>query len=319
MAPNKQKIGWIGVGRMGYPMAERLLKAGYDVSIWNRTRSKAEPLTKIGGKVVDNLLELKDVDVLFSIVSTGKDLEQVYFGKNSVTGHGGKLPKIFVDCSTIAVEESASIRDRLQQLGCEYVAAPVSGNAKVIKAGKLSAVISGSEAACKTAAPLMEVIAPRGVSYVGAGELARVCKIAHNVMLGVVIENLIEITLLANKMGVPRHAFLAFMNNSVMGSMFTCYKSPALVNLDWTTTFTPELLRKDLDLGLALGREWDVPMPVTAATREVLQSHFGAATLKSNPDEYLQKDFAALMETMALAAGMKVQSENKNVPTGLEH
>jgi 3-hydroxyisobutyrate dehydrogenase len=303
---------------MGYPMAERLLKAGYDVSIWNRTGAKAEPLTKIGGKVVDNLLELKDMDVLFSIVSTGKDLEQVYFGKNSVTGHGGKLPKIFVDCSTIAVEESASIRDRLQQLGCEYVAAPVSGNAKVIKAGKLSAVISGSEAACKTVAPSLEVIAPRGVSYVGGGELARVCKIAHNVMLGVVIENLIEITLLANKMGVPRHAFLAFMNNSVMGSMFTRYKSPALVNLDWTTTFTPELLRKDLDLGLALGREWDVPMPVTAATREVLQSHFGAATLKRNPDEYLQEDFAALMETMALASGMKLQSENKNVPTGLE-
>src|ERR1700745_1863377 len=319
MAANKQKIGWIGVGRMGYPMAERLLKAGYAGSICNRPRAKGEPLTKLGGKVVDNLLELKDVDVLFSIVSTGKDLEQVYFGKNSVTGHGGKLPKIFVDCSTIAVEESASIRDRLQQLGCEYVAAPVSGNARVIKAGKLSAVISGSEAACKTAAPLMEVIAPRGVSYVGGGELARICKIAHNVMLGVVIENLIEITLLANKMGVPRHAFLACMNNSVMGSMFTRYKSPALVNLDWTTTFTPELLRKDLDLGLSLGRDWDVPMPVTAAAREMLQSHFGAAILKSDPEDYLQKDFAALMETMALAAGMKLQSENKNVPTGLEH
>ncbi|MFL6831036.1 MAG: NAD(P)-dependent oxidoreductase [Xanthobacteraceae bacterium] len=318
MVENKQKIGWIGVGRMGLPMAERLLKAGYDLSIWNRTRSKAEPLAKLGGKVVDNLVELKDVDVLFSIVSTGKDLDQVYFGKNSVTGHGGKLPKIFVDCSTISVEESAAIRDRLKQLGSDYVAAPVSGNAKVIKAGKLSAVISGSEAACKTVTPMLEAIAPRGVSYVGDGELARICKIAHNVMLGVVIENLIEITLLANKMGVPRHAFLAFMNNSVMGSMFTRYKSPALVNLDWTTTFTPELLRKDLDLGLALGREWDVPMPVTAAAREVLQSHFGAATLKPDPEEYLQKDFAALMETMALASGMKLESENKNVLTGLE-
>ena len=318
MVENKQKIGWIGVGRMGLPMAERLLKAGYDLSIWNRTRSKAEPLAKLSGKVVDSLVELKDVDVLFSIVSTGKDLDQVYFGKNSVTGHGGKLPKIFVDCSTISVEESAAIRDRLKQLGSDYVAAPVSGNAKVIKAGKLSAVISGSEAACKTVTPMLEAIAPRGVSYVGDGELARICKIAHNVMLGVVIENLIEITLLANKMGVPRHAFLAFMNNSVMGSMFTRYKSPALVNLDWTTTFTPELLRKDLDLGLALGREWDVPMPVTAAAREVLQSHFGAATLKPDPEEYLQKDFAALMETMALASGMKLESENKNVPTGLE-
>ena len=314
----KKKIGWIGMGRMGYPMAERLLKAGYHLSVWNRTRSKAEPLAKLGAKVADNLLELKDVDVLFSIVSTGKDLDQVYFGRNSVTGHGGKLPKIFVDCSTISVEESASIRDRLHQLGSEFVCAPVSGNAKVIKAGRLSAVVSGSEAACKTVAPFLAEIAPQGVSYVGEGELARVCKIAHNVMLGVVIENLIEITLLANKMGVPRHAFLAFINNSVMGSMFTRYKSPALVNLDWTTTFTPELLRKDIDLGLALGREWDVPMPVTAATREVLQTHFGAATLKSNPDEYLQKDFSALMETMALAAGMKLASENKNVPTGLE-
>jgi 3-hydroxyisobutyrate dehydrogenase len=319
MAQNKQRIGWIGMGRMGYPMAERLLKAGYDVSIWNRTRAKAEPLAKIGGKVVDNLFDLKDVDVLFSIVSTGKDLEQVYFGKNSVTGHGGKIPKIFVDCSTISVEESAAIRDRLAQLGSEFVAAPVSGNAKVIKAGKLSTVVSGSEAACKTVTPMLEVVAPRGVSYVGEGELARICKIAHNVMLAVVIENLIEITLLANKMGVPRHAFLAFMNNGVMGSMFTRYKSPALVNLDWTTTFTPELLRKDLDLGLALGREWDVPMPVTAATREVLQTHFGAATLKPDPEKYLQEDFAALLETMALASGMKLESENKNVPTGLEN
>ena len=249
--------------------------------------------------------------MLFSIVSTGKDLDQVYFGKNSVTGHGGKLPKIFVDCSTISVEESAAIRDKLKQRGADFVAAPVSGNAKVIKAGKLSAVLSGPEAACKTVTPMMEVIAPQGVSYVGEGELARICKIAHNVMLGVVIENLIEITLLANKMGVPRHAFLAFINNGVMGSMFTRYKSPALVNLDWTTTFTPELLRKDLDLGLELGREYDVPMPVTAATREVLQTHFGAATLQKNPEEYLQKDFAALMETMALAAGMKLDEREQ--------
>jgi 3-hydroxyisobutyrate dehydrogenase len=319
MAQGKQKIGWIGMGRMGYPMAERLLKAGYDVSIWNRTRAKAEPLAAIGGKVVDRPVELAGVDVLFAIVSTGKDLEQVYFGKDGIVANAkDKLPGIFVDCSTIAVEESADIRARLKQKGVDFVAAPVSGNAKVIKAGRLSSVISGPEAACKTVMPMIEVFAPQGVSFVGDGELARICKIAHNVMLGVVIENLIEITLLANKMGVPRHAFLAFMNNSVMGSMFTRYKSPALVNLDWTTTFTPELLRKDLDLGLELAREHDVPMPVTAATREVLQSHFGAAMLQADPQAYLQKDFAALMETMALASGMKLTSENKNVPSGLE-
>jgi 3-hydroxyisobutyrate dehydrogenase len=317
MAKNDQKIGWIGMGRMGFPMAERLLKAGHGLSIWNRTRAKAEPLAAKGGKVVDKLTDLSAMDVVFSIVSNGKDLEEVYFGRDGVAS-GGRMPKILVDCSTIAVEESAAIRARLAELGSAFVASPVSGNAKVIKAGKLSAVVSGPEAACRAVMPMIEVFAPQGVSHVGDGELARVCKIAHNVMLGVVIENLIEITLLANKMGVPRHAFLSFMNNSVMGSMFTRYKSPALVNLDWTTTFTPELLRKDLDLGLALGRDWDVVMPVTAAAREMLQSHFGAATLKNNPDEYLQKDFAALMETMALASGMKLESESKNVPTGLE-
>src|SRR5262245_63060495 len=100
--------------------------------------------------------------------------------------------------------------------------------------------------------------------------------------------------------------------------MCTAYNSPHLFNLDRTTTFTTELLRKDLDLGLELGREQDVIMPVTAAAREMLQSHFGAAMLKSNPDEYLQKDFAALAETMALASGMRLESEHKNVPTGLE-
>jgi 3-hydroxyisobutyrate dehydrogenase len=315
---NALKIGWIGMGRMGFPMAERLLKAGHDVSIWNRTRAKAEPLTAIGGKVVDHLHELKSMDIVFSIVATGADVEEVLYGKNGVCSQGGKIPPIIVDCSTIAVDESKAIRSKLKDLGADFVAAPVSGNAKVIKAGKLSSVVSGPEAACKVAMPLIEVFAPRGVSYVGEGELARVCKIAHNVMLGVVIENLIEITLLTNKMGVPRHAFLAFLNNGVMGSMFTAYKSPALVNLDWTTTFTPELLRKDLDLGLELGREMDVPMPVTAATREVLQNHFGAAMLQKNPEEYLSKDFAALAETMALAAGMKLESENKNVPSGLE-
>ena len=313
----KTTIGWIGAGRMGYPMIERLLKAGHDVTVWNRTRAKAEPLSQKGGKLVDKPIDLAGCEIVFSIVSTGKDCEEVLFGKDGLLT-GSKKPKMVVDCSSISVEESAEIRKRLQASGVNYIAAPVSGNAKVIKAGKLSAVCSGPEADAKAAMPLIEVFAPRGVSYVGDGELARICKIAHNVMLGVVIENLIEITLLANKMGVPRHAFLAFMNNGVMGSMFTAYKTPALVNLDWSTTFTPELLRKDLDLGLELGREWDVPMPVTAAAREVLQGHFGAAQLQKNPDEYLQKDFAALAETMALAAGMKLESENKNVGTGLE-
>lgn len=311
------KIGWVGMGRMGYPMAERLVDAGFDVHVWNRTRSKAEPLAEKGATLVDSPRDLAGVDVLGTMVSTGKDVEQVYFADNGVLSGEGS-PKIFLDCSSISSEQSAEIRVRLGERGAALIASPVSGNGKCVKAGKLSAVASGPRAAFDTVEPVIAAIAANGVSYVGEGELARFCKIAHNVFLGVVTQNLAEITVLAEKAGVPRSAFLDFMNNSVMGSIFTRYKSNAFVNLDWTTTFTPELLRKDLDLGLGAGRKLDVPMPVTAATREALQAHFGAATLKSDPDSYLQKDFAAVLETVALAAGLELESENTPTPTGLE-
>ncbi len=313
----KHTIGWIGLGRMGEQMADRLIKAGYDVSIWNRTKSKADPLVKKGGKLLDKPADLASADVVFTMVSTGKDVDQVLFGANGVCT-GAKAPKIVVDCSSISVEESAALREKLKAAGSEFVTCPVSGNAKVIKAGKLSAVASGPKAAYDIVKPMLDVFSPRGVSYVGEGELSRICKIAHNVMLGVVIQNLCEITIMAEKLGVPRHAFLDFMNNSVMGSMFTKYKTNALVNLDWTTTFTHELLLKDLDLGLKAGHDLHVPMPVTAAARQAIQAHYGTAFLKPEGKAYLEKDFAALLETIAMQSGLKLEPENVPMPTGLE-
>jgi 3-hydroxyisobutyrate dehydrogenase len=134
-------------------------------------------------------------------------------------------------------------------------------------------------------------------------------KICHNLMLGVVTQNLAEITVLAEKGGVPRSAFLEFINNSVMGSLFTAYKTPAFVNLDLTPTFTPVLLRKDLDLGLAAGSELGVSLPLVAATRELVQ----AAIAQGRSDE----DFAVLLELAATSAGMKLVPENIEVDDGL--
>ena len=174
MANNAPRIGWIGAGRMGLPMAELLLKAGHELSVWNRTAAKAEPLVRLGAKIVKNAADLADRDVVFSIVSTGKDLEEVYFGAGGVAAGKAKLPAILVDCSTIGVEELAGIRERLGAVGAQYIAAPVSGNARVIAAGKLSAVASGPEAAFRKVEPLIKAFAPNGVSYVGEGEL-RAC------------------------------------------------------------------------------------------------------------------------------------------------
>jgi 3-hydroxyisobutyrate dehydrogenase len=300
-------------------MVTRLLEAGYKVKVWNRTRAKAEPLTKLGAVIVDKIADLRTADAVFTMLTTGKDVAEVLFGRGGLAAEdAGKAPRIVVDCSTIGVDESADIRARLAGRGVQYLATPVSGNPKCVLAGKLSCVASGPRDAYEAVEPLILTFAARGVAYAGEGELGRICKIAHNVLLAGLLESLIEVTLLAEKHGVPRHAFLKFINNSVLGSIFTQYKSPALANLDFATTFTVPLLKKDIDLGLAAARRLGVAMPVTAAVRELVQTHIGAASRQADPEAYLAQDFAALIETAAVGAGMSLRPDNVPVPSGLE-
>ena len=297
------KLGWIGTGRMGYAMAERLAKGSCDIAVWNRTKAKADPLAKHGAKVVNQLEELSTRDIVFCMVSTYDDVKEV-IGKVLAKGR----PKMVVECSSISLEGSQELRKTLSSKGVEYLAAPVSGNAKVINAGKLTFVVSGPKVAYDKARPYLDMMGS-GSSYVGEGELARIVKICHNVFLGVVIQSMCEITILAQKAGVPRHAFLDFLNKSVMGSMFTRYKTPALVNLDFQVTFTPQLLRKDLDLGLDAGRRFEVPMPLAALTRDLIQQMISHGLT--------EEDFSALIRMQAKASGIELQSENKEIGDGL--
>jgi 3-hydroxyisobutyrate dehydrogenase-like beta-hydroxyacid dehydrogenase len=307
MANANSRIGWIGIGRMGYAMAERLAKSGADLTVWNRTRAKAEPLTKLGARIAGQLADLAACDIVYVMVSTWDDVREVITGPAGLLS-GQHAPKMVVECSSISLEGSAELRALLAARGVQMLAAPVSGNAKVIKAGRLSFVCSGPKAAFDAALPSMKMIAP-AASYVGEGELARIVKICHNVFLGVVTQSLAEITVLAQKAGVPRHAFLDFLNQSVMGSMFTRYKTPAFVNLDFKVTFTPELLRKDMDLGLEAGRRFEVPMPLAAATRDLIQSMMGRGMK--------EEDFATLLLQQAQASGIALQPENVEVKDGL--
>jgi 3-hydroxyisobutyrate dehydrogenase-like beta-hydroxyacid dehydrogenase len=290
---------------MGYEMAARLAKGGCDVAVWNRTKAKAEPLEKYGAKVVNQLEELSTKDILFCMVSTYEDVKEV-IGK--ALAKPGAKPKMVVECSSISLEGSAELREFLKSRGIEYLAAPVSGNAKAIKAGKLTFVVSGPKAAYEKARPYLDLIG-MGSSYVGEGELSRIVKICHNVFLGVVTQSLAEVTVLAQKAGVPRHAFLDFLNKSVMGSVFTRYKTPAFVNLDFKVTFTPKLLRKDMDLGLDAGRNFEVPMPLAALTRDLIQQMIGHGMT--------EQDFAALLLMQAKASGIELKPENVAVGDGL--
>jgi 3-hydroxyisobutyrate dehydrogenase len=301
------KIGWIGTGRMGYEMAARLAKGGANLLVWNRTRAKAEPLAKYGAKVAHALSDLAACDMVFCMVATSHDVMEVIAGNGGLLS-AGKAPRTLIECSSISLESSAELRALLAARGVGYLAAPVSGNAKVIKAGKLTFVCSGPQAEFERALPFLKMIGP-AASYVGEGELARIVKICHNVFLGVVIQSLAEITVLAQKAGVPRHAFLEFMNQSVMGSTFSRYKTPALVNLDFKVTFTPKLLRKDLDLGLDAARRFEVPMPLASATRDLLQAMIGRGMT--------EQDFATLILQQAQSSGLELQPENVPVGDGL--
>jgi 3-hydroxyisobutyrate dehydrogenase len=300
-------IGWIGAGRMGFAMAKRLLQAGCKVAVYNRTRSKAEPLTQFGATIVDSPAALADRDIVFTMVSEGSDLRDVVIGAQGVLA-GASKPKLVVDCSSVAEADSLAVRERLAQVGVPMLAAPVSGNAKVVKAGKLTVVASGPRSAFDIAEPYLRAMG-QGVTYVGEGELSRIVKICHNLYLGIVTQALAEVTVLAQKRGVARHDFLEFLNRSIMGSAFARYKMPAFVNLELTPTFTPELLRKDLDLGLSAGRQLGVPLPLTELTRQYVQKTIDAG--------HEDRDFAVLLLEQAKASGLELKSENAVVNDGL--
>src|SRR5450759_4386513 len=192
MSKTTAKIGWIGIGRMGYEMALRLAKGGCDLTVYNRTRAKAEPLAKHGARIADDVSELATCDIVFCMVSTYTDVKAVIAGAGGLLSKAkGKsgAPRIVVECSSISLDGSAELRGILAQHGTQMLAAPVSGNAKVIKAGKLSFVCSGPKAVFDEVSPLLRLIAP-SASYVGEGELARIVKICHNVFLGVVTQSL---------------------------------------------------------------------------------------------------------------------------------
>ena len=300
-------VGWVGTGRMGAAMAGRLAHAdgGVDLTVWNRTRGKAEAL---GARVVGRVGDLADREVVFTTVSGSADLREVVAGPDGLLSRPGAAPGVIVDCSTVSAEASAEVRAAAAARGTGFLAAPVSGNAKVVAAGRLGFVVSGPEDDFRRVEPLLRAIG-ESVTYVGDGETARLVKICHNLLLGAVSQSLAEILVLAERGGVSRAALLDFINHSVLGSTFSRYKTPAFVKLDYTPTFTPVLLRKDFDLGLDAARELGVPMPVAALVQQLVQGAIGAGRGA--------EDFAVLLDRQAASAGLELAAEDAAVDDGL--
>jgi 3-hydroxyisobutyrate dehydrogenase len=307
-APHSQTLGWIGVGRMGEVLAGRLLDRGCDLTVYNRTRAKAQPLLDRGARHADHPVNLADRDIVITMVAGSDDFEEVMTGPHGLLTNDSVVPALVIDASTVSMDVSFETRDLAEQRGVALLASPVSGNPKAARAGMLSVAVSGPREAYVRALPYLEMLG-RSVSYVGEGEAARLVKICHNLILGVVAQILAETTVLAERGGVSRADYLAFINDSVLGSTFSRYKTPAYVNLNYTPTFTSRLLRKDFDQGLAAARQLDVPMPLTAATHELVMGLIGQG--------FGDQDFAALLEVAARGANLVLEPDSRTVPDGL--
>ena len=307
-AETRQTLGWIGVGRMGEVLAGRLLDGGCDLTVYNRTRDKARPLTDRGARLVEHPVDLADRDIVITMVAGSRDFEEVMTGPHGLLANDRIAPALVIDSSTVSMDISGEIREIAARRGVALLAAPVSGNPKAARAGQLSVAVSGPRDAYERALPYLEMLG-RSVQYVGDGEAARLVKICHNLILGVVAQILAETTVLAESGGVSRADYLAFINDSVLGSIFSRYKTPAFVNLNYTPTFTGHLLRKDFELGLEAARNNDVALPVTALTHQIVMSLIGQG--------FGDQDFAALLELAARGANITLEPDSRFISDGL--
>ena len=295
MNTNVRSLGWLGTGRMGTAMAGRLIDAGEQVSVWNRTPSKTGPLVARGARAVERITDLCGCDIVFVMVSGPADLEEVVCGEHGLlSGNGG--PATIVDCSTVSADASARVRAAANSAGTGFLAAPVSGNAHVVAEGGACIVASGPAEVFGEVRSYLEEIAKVAV-HAGEEEQSRLVKLCANLYLGMMVQALVEVTTLAEKGGTDRAAFLEFLGGTVLGSDWVRKRAGDLVKRDWTPTFTTGLLRKDFDLGLDAARSLEVPMPIGATVYQLIQSAIGTGLR--------DEDFLSLYELQARGAALE--------------
>lgn len=255
-------VGWIGAGKMGEAMVERLLDANIDVAVWNRTAEKCAALIEKGATQAASPAEAAAHDVVFSIVLDDKALKDLYEGPDGVLSGEAK---VWVDSSSVSPSAALAAAEAAAAKGVQFVTAPVSGNPAVVRAGRMIYAVSGPTEAIEAARPFFDAIG-RAVHVVGDSVEAPVVKTCTNALLGVLMETLAEVAVLGEKNGVRREALLNFINDSAVGSPFSTYKTPPLVKLDFTPTFTPAAQVKDLRLALSLAKDSGAALPLVSAT-----------------------------------------------------
>ena len=291
-------VGFVGLGAMGGGIAKRLLEAGNHVVGYNRTRERAQWLLDAGMRWGETPREVAETsDFVFTMVTNTAAVKAVCEGPNGILAGLGP-GKVYIDMSTASPASSRALAARVAELDAQMLDVPVSGSLRTLEQGKLSVMVGGDRDVFERARPLFEAIGSK-VFYVGPNGAAVTMKIASNLSLAVQMLAFSEGVLLAEKSGIPRETAVEVMLGSVIASPMVAYRGPFVLEQPDEAWFNVNMMQKDMNLALELGRELDVPLPTTAITNEFLTAARGMGL-----EEH---DFAILFEVLARMSGVTAE------------
>jgi 3-hydroxyisobutyrate dehydrogenase-like beta-hydroxyacid dehydrogenase len=292
------ELGFVGLGTMGGGVVRRLLAAGHAVTVWNRTRERAEPLLEAGARWADSPRSVAErSDIVFTMVTNTAAVQAVTEGPDGILAGLGP-GKVYVDMSTASPANTRALAETVVAVGAQMLDAPVSGSVITLEEGKLSIMVGGERETFERVKPVLEAIGPR-VFHLGPNGAAVTMKIAINLSLAVQMLAFSEGVLLAEKTGIAREQAVEVMLASVIASPMVAYRGPFVLEQPDEAWFDCRMMQKDMNLALELGRELEVPLPTTAVTNELLTA--------ANAMGIGDRDFAVLFDVLASMAGVKTE------------
>jgi len=271
LADKKKRIGFIGLGVMGRPMALNLLKAGYPMVVWNRTRSKMKPLLEAGAEGADSPREVAEKsDVVITMVTDSPDVEEVILGPNGVI-HGAHPGLIVIDMSTISPTVTRRIARKLAEKGVKMLDAPVSGGDIGAKKGTLSIMVGGPKETFEECLPIFEVLGKK-ITYMGPSGMGQTTKLCNQVICALNIQAVCEGLMLGAAAGLDLKKLLEVVTAGAAGSWMLSNLGPKMIERDFRPGFKISHQQKDLRLVLSFASELKLPLPGTALVQQMLRS-----------------------------------------------
>lgn len=290
------KIGWIGLGNMGNPMCQNLVKAGHDVTVWNRTKAKAEEVLASGASWADSpKAAAEGAELIFTMISDGPTLHKVVLGENGIL-EALKPGQIVIDMSTVAPSESEAVNQAVEARDCKLLRCPVTGSTVLATNATLGILISGDNESYQKVSPVLEALGSKQF-YLGSGEQARVIKLAINAMLGSTMQLMAESVVLCEKAGLDVAQACEVIAGSAVGSPLVGYKKAVIAEGKYDPAFSVEMMIKDFDLAFDAAKQYGVSMPAAALTRQALTS---AVALGKG-----DRDFSVLTQVLEETCGYK--------------